>query len=232
MKEIKVIILLLIYSVPVCAQDKESGFWNNFERAYPWYGFTLNLGVGVYPYGMPSISEGSKKSHSLKNPLYSEYLEFSYVFNKTPFGVFMSFSLNEFHKSSDWSPFDWYSKLPDYKSGRIGQLINIESNSNSFNTGILFGKEVINGFEIYAKLGVGNSWHNYEVTYSEAFNINNRIMGMHKTQSLNYQAAIDFRYFPTDIIGFSGSFGISDNFPVFTLSSAWKFGYKFRKQVE
>jgi len=228
MKEIKVIILLLIYSVPVCAQDKESDFWNNFKRIYPWHGFTIKAGVGVYPYGMNSISKGSERYLGDRNPLYSEYFEVSYTPKKLPIGFFISFSLNQFHKSNDWSPFDWYSSLPDYKDDRIkiGRLEYIESKSNSFNTGVLFGKEVVEGLEIYAKLGVGNSWHNYRVTYSEEFNINNRFGGNFKTQSLNYQAAIDFSFFPIPIVGFSGSFGISDNFPVFTLSSAWKFGYK------
>jgi hypothetical protein len=43
--------------VQINAQSRRVGFKEYFERAYPWYNFTITMGTGVFPYGLNFTNE-------------------------------------------------------------------------------------------------------------------------------------------------------------------------------
>jgi hypothetical protein len=231
MKKTYLFLLLVFITTNAIAQNKSDKKSAELERAYPWYGLTLKAGVGMFPFGSGSINQKSNQSYSLNDPYtnhaFSPYLGISYKFKNLPIGVFIDGCFYQNFNGTDWIPFEWRSAThPDFFDGKSYLLNFFDTRSNSMNIGVMYGKEVFDGFELYAKLGMGNSWHNYTVNYYEFGNINRMKRNEFQKQTQNYQVCIDFTYFPAEFFGFSGSFGISNNFPIATLSSALKLGYK------
>jgi hypothetical protein len=231
MKKTFLFLFSVLITTNVIAQNKYIKKTPEIERAYPWYGFTLKAGAGMLPFGSGSINQRSNQSASLNDPYtnhsLSPYLGISYKIEKLPIGFFIDGCFNQNFNGTDWIPFEWRSAThPDFFDGKTYLLNFFDTRSNAMNLGVMYGKEIFNGFELYAKLGIGNSWHNYTVHYYEFGNINRMKRNTFQKQTQNYQACIDFTYFPVEFYGFSGSFGISNNFPIATLSSALKLGYK------
>ncbi len=213
--------------LPIKSSNKDTAV-----RAFPWRNFTLELGVGILPYGTNSINKEMQSSY-FYNPISSPYIGFSYNSNNFPIGAYIDFSLSQFYTGNTWVPFDWQPASlydPAFPS-RVYRLSYIEAESQAMNIGILYGKEIMNGFELYTKVGVGTSWHDYELGYY--YNVGGAVFNGHfKKETFNYQWAVCFRYFPIDIFGFGGSFAFADNFPVYTLTTAYKFGYKYKKGAQ
>jgi hypothetical protein len=44
-----------------------------------------------------------------------------------------------------------------------------------------------------------------------------------KTSSINFQAGLEVKYYPLELVGVSGSLSISDNFPVYSIRIIGKF---------
>jgi len=234
MNKIFLIVLLgFLFCNTANAQTNNKGFKERFERVYPYYNLTFYTGVGIMPLGTASMNLTNKSNNgSYATPNLAEYLGVSYKSNKFPIGVFADFVFNQAYYGGG-AVFDWVT--PEMLDQRIyddGILIlrYLNSISNSANIGILYGNEVADGLEINFKMGIGNSWHEYEVRYSELFDAATVRGGDgFKKTTINHQVGINVTYFPYPYFGFSGSFSVSNYMPVYTLSGAFKFGYKYRK---
>jgi len=231
-KQIILLLFICIICFNVNAQSKRVGFNEYFERAYPWYNFTFTMGTGVFPYGLAFKNElNTNSDYEFFNGVDGAGLfGLSYSFYKINFGFFVEYSLlSQFVVSgNNVLPFP-KSQLNMPTSTRI---TNVGGLSNSLNTGVMYGGRVFEGFEMFFKLGFGPSWHEYYAIYDDFVTNETSLIKEGFAKSYNYQTAIDFRYFPGEVFGFTASLGISQNFPVFSISSAWKFGYKARKQKD
>jgi len=226
MKKLSLLLLLVLFSTFVFAQRKKSKFWSGYERAYPLYNFTFTMGIGVLPYGLTIDNHINKDEDYMYGSGFDNcaFFGLSYNFNKIPLGFFIERSYYGKYKGTHQFPFP-KSKMELKPEESIASFL---AWSNGFNAGILYGGTVVDGFEIFGKFGLGKTWHEYNVLYRNLFT-NEYGVKEAVAVSNNLQLAIDFRYFPGEVFGIAASLGISQNFPVFSISSAIKFGYKKKK---
>jgi hypothetical protein len=172
----------------------------------------LYAGVGVFPYGLNTLSSYSEEQSAESSHLRSNVIGVSYHLKRKNVGAFFEVSRNQQRRTTEAMPFNSYLDF----SATNARITYFYVRSNSYNLGLLFGNEVAPGLELYAKLGVGTSYHEYDAiveSSSAPF-----VYYTDQTQkTLNYQFGMEIKYFALNVVGVKYSFAISDNFPVFSL---------------
>jgi hypothetical protein len=180
------------------------------ESNFHFENLSYSFGLGAFPYGLKSVPIQSKTYISEFNHTVSPLLGVSYHFKEENVGVFADVSLGQQFRSTEWIPFDVFNGKIENRT-----VHSFYSKSNSYNVGLLFGNEIVKGFELYGKFGVGQSFHDYEIFYTPS--LGPGVGRDEKTSSLNFQAGLEVKYYPFKLMGVSGSLSISDNFPVYSI---------------
>jgi hypothetical protein len=193
------------------------------EGEFPLENLSISFGLGAYPYGLESVSVHSNEYLLDPGHTIASMVGISYHLKEYNVGLFAETSLGQKFRSVEWIPFD---VLP---IGTLNHIHRFYVESNGFNIGVLIGNEVLEGLELYGKLGVGTSYHDYEIFYTSLAGTNTYVEK--KTTSINYQLGLEVKYYPFKVFGFSSSLSFSDNFPVYSFKIIGKFAdYKKSKE--
>lgn len=207
MKRIVIYVLVSIVTVAGFAQNKDNGL----------VGISAYLSVGLLPYGYNSIGERSDKYIGWGEPNTSILVGLDYKVNDTKMAFFIEGSLRQNFKSTEWQPF----MLSEIENDRNGKVISFETETNSVNGGILIGGDLTEELELFAKVGVGTSFHSYILGFAPS--LGDPILTETTQRSLNYQLGLELKYFPIQNVGVISSWSVAHNFPLFSIGMVSRF---------
>lgn len=170
------------------------------------------IGLGAFPQGLSSIPVVSGQYLTEGNPYISIVLGADFLSKKHNVGFFVESSLSQNFRSNEWIPF-WPAETDHEEFNKT--IISYSTEANGFNFGCLVGGEISPKFELTAKLGAGLTYHSYSLVY-ETF-LGGRQLAEGKEAVLNYQFAMQTKYYVFTKGGFMSSVAISKGNPVFTL---------------
>jgi hypothetical protein len=207
MKKITFYILLSVISLSLFAQKKDTGL----------VGMSTYLSVGLLPYGYNSIGVRSKQWSAKGDPNTSILVGLDYKVKDYKIGFFVEGSLKQNYTSTEWTPF-----IPiEVENQYNGTILSFTTETNSINGGLLIGGDVTEELEIFAKLGVGASFHSYSLGFRPV--IGKEFYTEGTQRSLNYQIGMELKYFPINNYGVVSSWAIAENFPLFSVGVVNRF---------
>jgi hypothetical protein len=175
-------------------------------------GLSIHASKAILPYGISSINEISYEFNSEGDHDVCNSYGISYFDNNHKLGFYVDF----FDQQQFRYNFGSSGSLPFYIDSELypGTIHTLYSQSKSFNYGFIFGSELTDGLQFFAKVGLGNSIHNYELWYNPDAIGSTRIYDKNKTKSFNYFFGTEMRYYPRKYIGVRTSLGFSDGVPI------------------
>jgi hypothetical protein len=184
-------------------------------------GLSVHIGKSIFPYGISSINEvsyefTSEGDHDICNSYGISYFDKNYKL-----GFYVDFfdqqQFRYYRGNSGYLPFHIDSELYP------GTTRTVYSQSQSVNYGFIFGGELAEGLQFFAKVGSGNSIHNYELWYKPDETGSTLIYDTNKKQTLNYFFGTEIRYYPRKYIGMRTSLGFSDGLPICSIGLVGRF---------